>query len=230
MAQQNLIEVLSDNFTVNSVSAFGGNTRNFAEVVLPDNAIGYVYRLTVVRKGAGSLSNSLFTLLKQQGTNVTLGVSLAQFAIQNADGNAVDAYIFSSPYDKDNFYAKRDGSWNACKQMPNRSNCCFSTRDCLGKRVYFGFRNNNTMQGLDVKLEVVAVVDTTHQQQVSNTFSITNGSTREIEYQISSDGIRWEKVNVRPNYSNNHSSILPELMVRIYTTPTQFVSYKIQPM
>lgn len=36
VAQQNFIEVMNDNFTVSSISAHGGNTRNFAEVTLTD--------------------------------------------------------------------------------------------------------------------------------------------------------------------------------------------------
>lgn len=217
-AQQQLIDVLSEKFTVNSLTALNGNTRNFAEVKLPDNATGFVYRLTVNKKGNGNLGNSLFTLLKQRGGYIAFGASLADFAIQNGDGNAVDAYIFTNSYDKDNFYAKNDRQWNYCKALPNRTNCCFSTNDCLGKRIYFGFRNNNTMQGLDVLLEVVAVIDSTGTQaSASNTYSITNATDREISYEVSQNGLIWEKATIRAGYINNHTSPNQELKFRIFT-------------
>lgn len=228
-AQQQLVEVLSETFTVNSISAMTGNTRNTAEVVLPDKAIGYVYRLTVTQKGKGAISNSLYTLLKQRGGNIALGVSIAEFAIQNNDGNTIDAYIFSNTYDKDNFYLKKDGNWNACKSILNRSSSCFSTADCISKRIFFGFKNSNLREGLDVKLEVVAIVDQTSWRNVAGTFTISNQSDGEKQYFLSQDGIKWETKKLRAGYSLNHTIAAPAVHFRMYTTQQVFVNYKIIP-
>ena len=157
---QELVQVTDETLTVNSVTAMTGYTRNKTEVTLPDRTSGYIYRISVFPKGTNPAGPSLFSLLKKLGSsNISLASSFAEYAIANNDNSSVDAFIFSSPDDANNFYAKKDGYWNACKSMPNRVSCCFATKECMGKEVYFGFRNNNIMKGLDVKLEVVALVE-----------------------------------------------------------------------
>lgn len=102
-------------------------------------------------------------MLKFLKPSISLASSFTKFAIKNNDNNAVDAFIFNNVFDAENFYAKKDGNWTSCKIMMNRGNRCFMSKECLANKIYFGFRNNNTMQGLSVRLEVVAIVDSNSQ-------------------------------------------------------------------
>lgn len=227
---QDLIALLDETLTVNSMTALTGNTRNTASATLPENAKGYVYRISVAKKGESPVGNGLFALLKKFGsTNISIGASLAQFAIQSNDNEAVDAFIFNTVYDADNFYKKNDGNWSACKSMYNRVNSCFSSNDCVGERLYFGFRNNNIRQGLDVRIEVVAIIDTSTSAARKYSYTIVNFTNTELKYSISLDKTDWKPITVRSGYQHTFTFEETQIFIKIYTGNTNFVLYKITP-
>lgn len=155
---QQYVNLTDEILTVNSRTAIGGNTRNITHVVLPDSTIGVIYRISIFKKGNTNAFNLLFNVLQTINPRVALASAVAQFALTNGDGQSVDAFIFINKIDADNFSSRNDGNWIACKEMPNRSNCCISLTDCVERNLYFGFRNNNVLSGLDIKLEIVAIV------------------------------------------------------------------------
>lgn len=227
---QELVQVTDETITVNSTSAINGYTRNKTEVIFPEKTIGYIYRISITSKGANPVNNSLFGLLQNIGsTNISLASSFAKFAIQNNDNNAVDAFIFSNVYDADNFYSKKDQNWSACKSMPNRVNCCFATKECLGKQIYFGFRNNNIMQGLNVRIEIVALVDKASSSDYKYSYTINNSSGKELKYSLSLDGINWEETQLRNGYLQTHTIDKNEVYFKIFTDNLKFVTYKLTP-
>lgn len=227
---QELIQVIDETLVVNSSTAIGGNTRNKTEVTLPEKTKAYIYRISIFPKGESSIANSLFDLLQQMGgANVAMASSFTQFAIKNSNNNAVDAFIFNNTYDSDNFYAKRDESWSACKSMANRVNCCFSTKECIGKQVFFGFRNNNITQGLEVKLEIVAVVDNSMEADYKYSYTIENPTGRDLKFQISTDKTNWKDYNLRDGYKQIFTFEQQEIYIRIYTDRLKFSSYKLGP-
>ena len=230
LSAQELVQVVDEIITVNSTTSMTGYTRNKTSIMLPPKTKGYIYRISIFPKGNAGVDNSLFDLLQQFGTaNISIGSSLAQFAIRNNDGRAVDAFIFNNTYDADNFYSKNDGNWSYCKSMPNRVNCCFSTKECIGQEVYFGFRNNNIMQGLDVKLEIVAIVDDTQNIDYKYSYSINNATNQELSYLISYDNINWEKNTLRNGYKQTFTVEQREIFFKIYSENDQFVHYKLTP-
>lgn len=227
---QKLIAVIDETFTVNSTSSMTGYTRNITQISLPEKTKSYIYRISIFPKGSSSVDNTLFDLLKKMGgVNVNLATSFAQFAVKNNDNFAVDAFIFSNTYDSDNFFSKKDGNWSACKTMNNRVSCCFSTDDCIGRNIYFGFRNNNMMQGVDVKLEVVAVIDSTMTSNFKSSYSILNSSNRELKYLISFDNKNWTETTLRNGYLQNLSFDQKEVFFKIYTNKYKFSAYKLTP-
>jgi hypothetical protein len=157
---QNLHEVINQTITVNSRTAINGNTRNIISADIPENANGFIYRISIFKKGQSALANaSLLLLLRRAGgLKIALGTALIQYVIKSNDNQAVDAFIFTNEYDATSFYAKKDESWSACKTMLNTVNCCFSTSECQARQIYFGFRNNNIRQGLNVRIEIVAML------------------------------------------------------------------------
>lgn len=230
LSAQELVEVTNDVLTVNSRSAYGGNTRNKADVVLPEKTIGYIYRISVFPKGHASVDDSLFDLLKLAGsTNISLVASFAKYAIRNNDSNSVDAFIFNNVYDADNFFSKNDTNWSACKTMTNRASCCFATTECMGQRIFFGFRNNNLRQGLDVKLEVVALVDKETTTTYKYTYAIKNATSIELEYSLSTDNINWKSTKLRSGYLQNFSLEHKEIYFKIDSTANKSVHYTLTP-
>jgi len=227
---QSLVQVLDETITVNSIYALSGNTRNKAEIRLPEKTKSYIYRISVFKKGEGGINKSLLEILNDfGGAKVSLMTSFANFAVKNNDNLAVDAFIFNNIYDAENFIGRKDGNWSACKSMPNRQNSCFVMSQCLNRDVFFGFRNNNISQGLDVKLEVVALVDSTQKADHLFSFKIVNSSGREIKYLISKDEQNWEQDNLRHSYFKSYSIEQRYMYFKIYTDKQKFVYYKINP-
>jgi len=229
MFPQELVQIIDETFTVNSISAINGNTRNTTKITLPEKTKGYIYRISVTPKGSNALSNSLFDLLQTVGsTNISLASSFAKYTIQNGDNNSVDAFIFDNVFDADNFLSKKDLNWSACKMMLNRLSCCFASQDCIGRNVYFGFRNNNTMQGLNVRLEIVALVDQSLTANYKYSYPISNTTNKEVIYLISTDNINWEKIQLRSGYKFTHLIDAAELFIKI-NTERKSVVYKLTP-
>lgn len=227
---QELIQVTDETLTVNSTSAISGYTRNKTEVILPEKTIGYIYRISIFPKGENPVDNSLFDLLQNIGsTKISLAGSFAEFAVRNNDNNAVDAFIFNNVYDADNFYSKKDQNWNACKSMPNRVNCCFATKECIGRQIYFGFRNNNIMQGLNIRIEIVALVDKTTTFDYKYSYTINNSSGKELKYSLSLDGINWQETQLRSGYLKTHTIDKNVMYFKIFTDDLKFVTYKLIP-
>lgn len=227
---QELIQVTNEVLTVNSTTAYSGYTRNKTEVNLPEKTIGYIYRISISPKGSSLADNSLFDLLESMGDiKISLASSFAKFAIKNNDNNAVDAFIFNNTFDADNFYAKNDGNWSACKSMMNRASCCFASKECISNKIYFGFRNNNAMQGLDVKIEVVALVDKNSTIDYKYSYSINNSANIELKYSLSLDNINWEEKSLRNGYLQNLSLEQKEIYFRINSENSKVVKYKLTP-
>ena len=226
---QQLVPLTDETITVNSTTSLTGITRNKVEVTIPENTKAYIYRISIFKKGESNSDNSLFDLLQKFGTsNISLASSLAQFAVRNNDNIAVDAFIFSNSYDAQGFVDMQDGTWSHCKEMRNRVNCCFSSKECLGRKLYFGFRNNNIMQGLDVKLEVVALIDS-GSSNFTYSYSITNSANRELKFMLSEDQENWTSKTLRPGYTLPFSLPESNIYFKIYTDQFRFVLYKINP-
>jgi hypothetical protein len=230
ISAQELVQVTDETITVNSTTAMTGYTRNKTEVTLPEKTKAYIYRISIFPKGKSAVDNSLFELLKQMGTaNISIATSFAQLAIKNNDNFSVDAFIFNNTYDADNFYDKKDNNWSSCKSMTNRVSCCFSTKECIGREIYFGFRNNNIMQGLDVKLEIVAIVDSTLKSDYKYSYTIDNGSNKVLKYFISLDNNNWEETSLRSSYQQVYTFEQREIYFKIKTDNFKFSTYKLTP-
>lgn len=230
ISAQKLVKVTDQNIIVNSMTALSGITRNKADVVLPENTQSYIYRITITSKGTTDNSPALFEALKAiGGSNIAIGVELAEQAIKNNDNSAVDAFIFTNTFDADNFLAKNEKNWSSCKFLLNRGNCCFGTNECLGKTVYFGFRNNNIRTGIIVRLEVVALVDTTTQIGSKYAYTINNTTDKELKFFVSPDNIHWEQIILRSGYLQNFSFTEQEIYFKIQTDMQKISIHKLSP-
>lgn len=148
--------------TVNIAAIYAtGHSINVVEMNLPEGAIGYVVRFTTKNKGAQFGEVDLFSLLSNvPRKDIKLFSALSKFVISNSDGNNVDAYIFTSREEADNFRTANDVipyHFYPCKEMTQTVSACFYSDECLARKIYFGFRNWNWMQGLDVKVEFIPI-------------------------------------------------------------------------
>lgn len=173
---QQLSLILQDKFVVNSRTSLNGYTRNYAEVKLPSNAIGYIYRLTVLEKGRSLASETLFELAQKiPDIKVKIGAAVAEFIVNNSNNHAVDFFIFTQYSDISNFYSKNDDKWNSCFSLPNRQGLCYASNECMADKIWFGFRNNDIDDGVEVYLEVVAILE--DKMINSNSYSTTNSNS-----------------------------------------------------
>jgi len=226
---QDLVKAFDETLTVNSKSNYGGNSHNIGEVKLPPKTIAIIYRVTIFKKGAGIFDSELYETLKQFGSSkVALATSFAEYAIKSNDNEAVDINIFNNVYDATEFHQKKEG-WTACKSQANRINCCVKTSDFLTNRIFFGFKNNNYMQGLDVRLEVVAVVDTNLNYDYKYTYQISNETDRELTFSLSGDGQKWVNYSLRNGYTLPLNTEQNVIYFVIQTDDTKKSQYKLQP-
>lgn len=219
--------VIDEKIMVNSTTAMAGYTRNITEVTLPEHSISYFYRITITAKAASDESTPLLSLLKNSADVAVAGMNrITEFAIKNNDNHAVYAFIVNNTYDANDFNSEKDGNLTPCKSMANRSNCCFESSECINSRIFFGFKNNNVAQGLNVRLEVIAKIDDSVPSKCS--YTISNSTTTELKYFVSIDNIKWEENVLRSGYNMNYNNAIKELYFKIYTD-IKFVNYKIFP-
>lgn len=224
---QKLINVIDETIVVNSTTALSGYTRNVTMVTLPDHTKSYLYRISITPKGNPDQSLALFDMLNNtRDIGMATFSKIGEYAIKRNDNFAVDAFIFNNTYDADDFYAKKDGNWKYCKGMPNRTNCCFESEECINNRIFFGFRNNNIAQGLNVRLEVVALIDETVEDKYS--YTISNATSNEVKYFVSADNIKWEEVLLKSGYHMIYNNSLKEFYFKAYSDK-KTASYKILP-
>lgn len=226
---QELIKVFDETLTVNSKSNYGGNSHNLAEVILPKKTTAIIYRISIFDKGTGLFDTELIELLKQVGgAKISLATTFAEFGVKSNDNEAVDIHLFNNIYDATDFHHKKEG-WSACKSQLNRTNCCVKTSEFLTNRIFFGFKNNNYMQGLDVRLEVVAILDTSLKYDYKYTYQITNGANKELNFLISFDGQNWENATLRNGYIMPINTEKNPIFFKINTDETKKSEYRLQP-
>lgn len=222
------VEVIRETITVNSNTSLTGYTRNTVEVNFRKGTIGYIYRTSVFKTGDVSVGQSLMNLVKEiPDARVQIGAAFTEFVLANANGTAVDYYIFTTRTDADNFYSKEGTS--ACQSYPNRRSGCYSSNQCLNQTIWFGFKNNNISQGLDVYLEVIAIVDDELASEGKSTYSfkITNGSGTKVNFQLSFDGITWQSVSLDDGYMSTYKHTQPSISFKLTTQGKPPVQYKI---
>lgn len=208
---QKLVDVLNETITVNSKTAINGKTRILTSARIPIGAKSYIYRITITKKGGMTTGSTLFTLLtNMKNRKVAYAAALTELAITNNDNNSIDAFIFHSSYDADNFLVEKDKDWDACQALLSVKNSCRLVDNCIGQNIYFGFRNNNFMQGLDINIEIVALIDEKPKKIYKSTFGIINASGYDIVFDLSKDGKNWRttspvKTNHRVFYTFDQS-------------------------
>lgn len=226
---QELVKVFDETLTVNSKSNYGGSSHNIAEVKLPPKTKEIIYRVSIFDKGTGIFDSELIELLKQVGgPKVALATAFTEYGVKSNDNEAVDIHIFNNVYDATDFQNKKAG-WVTCKSQTNRTNCCVKTKDFLTERMFFGFKNNNYMQGLDVRLEVVAIIDTSLKYDYKYTFQILNDANKELNFNISKDGVNWENATLRNGYLMPINTESKDLFFRIQTDEFKKSEYRLQP-
>jgi len=110
--------------------------------------------------------------------------------------------------------------------MPNRTNCCFESDECINNRIFFGFRNNNIAQGLNVRLEVIAFIDDSTGDKFS--YTITNSTPNEVKYFVSTDNTNWEESLLRSGYHMIYNNSLKEFYFKTVSNK-KTAAYKILP-
>lgn len=155
---QKLVSVVDNTITVFTRDSPIGNT-DVIEVSLPAKTQEFIYRISIFKKDQEKTGESLATLLDSIGAkSVSVTTDFRQLVLSNHDNTIASAFIFSNPADADNFYFKKTG-WRACKNLLRITSSCLSSRQCLGKKVYFGFSNGDINDEIDVRLEVVALAE-----------------------------------------------------------------------
>lgn len=212
-----------------SLSTFVGYSRNLVAVTLPDNTTSFIYRVTVYPKGEADRNQNLLlnALQKVPTDQIPLDTLLPEYAIHDRDKYYIDGFIFVTPEDASYFYSKRDKRWKACKSHLEFKNFCRSNKECLKKQLAFGFRSNNITEGVEIKLEVVAIVDTS--MKVTYTYSLLNLTGVGLKFLISLDNKTWQPKTLQLDELQSFACNKSEIFLKIFTTKDSYVAYKLLP-
>lgn len=154
-------------FYINSYTNLSGKTRSALSVKLPENTVEWYYRFSASREEADisrvqqttGLLVELATGLASGGASTLLASGapgLTSFLTQPPGANFCDIYLIDhanySPFlSKLDFRQYADGTRENFKSGNVRVTCC------NGGQYYLGIRNNDSMYGIHVFLDVVAV-------------------------------------------------------------------------
>ena len=158
-SQKEFKKCTDEKFAVNSYTNITGHSSAIRTVDLPENTIGYIYRIRISKIKEKINGNALFNeLAKYTADEISIGVSLANFIINQNDAEDIDAYIFPNINESNNFYNNQ--AYRVCQNLEGIKGCCNSSNLCTSNRkIYFGFRNTNIREGLYVSLEVTAIIE-----------------------------------------------------------------------
>lgn len=230
---QQFVPVMDQLFTVHSSGNLlvnsNSSSRNVIDIHLPDKTVGYIYRVSAKAKNSVSGSNNqLFELVKGIAPKqIVMEAAIAQFVVNQADGAAIDVFAFNTVADANGFLLKQDNVWRPCWYNLGVLNTCYARNTCISPTIYFGFRNNNLATGINVHLEVVAVVDT----NATNTYGYTlsNGANQSLSYLLSSDQVNWERHSITAYDANTFNSTQSKLYIRLVTFVLNMVTYELLP-
>lgn len=85
------------------------------------------------------------------------------------------------------------------------------------------------MQGLDVKLEIVALIDTSLKSDYKYSYTIDNAANQELKYLISTDNVNWQETSLRNGYQQTFTFEQKEIFFKIRTDNFKFSAYKLTP-
>lgn len=227
---QRLQKLFRETITINSRSSTNGHTRNISKLELPTGTSGFVYRISVFkRKDAADVSELMDIVSEIPITELKVGAKLSKYAIKNTNSLSIDYFIFTTEQDALDFYDKKDNNWSSCTSFLNRAGTCSSTSACLNKNVWFGFRNNNISQGLDIVFEAIAIVDEAKEKSNQSTyvFNITNTTNSEVFFQLSNVGKNWNNFSLTSNSGKGYSYKKNEIIFRMLNQNNKELNYKI---
>lgn len=204
--------------TVNSQTSIyaNSNTRRLIEIELPTGTIAYVYRVAVISGSAPSVGESLISLLSAiPSDELTKGaIALSSNTMQNANNGSVDMFVFSQSADASAFLNKADASWFSPKQAMGVKSTVEVAINPISPKIWFGFRNNNFSDKVDVRLDVVAILDETITDPIC-TFEFVNPLNEGVKFSLSFDRVEWAQVSLGRNEIYQNQLPLREIHVRI---------------
>ncbi len=207
-----------------------GYTRNFVDIRLPRGIVAYAYRISLYKIDGVKMPDRLIELLSAVPiAELKAGLDISKYVVTNPiKGGEVDYFIFTKASEADHFFNKEDEIWKGCKSFLNSASTCVLSDECLGSQFFFGFRNNSGAKGLDVNLELVAIVDEDQAliNQSMSAYEIKNSLTADMAFQLSTDGKNWTDYTVPTGssgtYNYNESTIYFKINNAGGTPPTQY--------
>ncbi|MEQ8910286.1 MAG: hypothetical protein RIC95_13895 [Vicingaceae bacterium] len=165
----------------------GGKSRLIYEVDLPKGTVEWYYEIAAFReKDAIKNVNSSMSLLSQL-TNLVDQTGATEFAISSISrppaDDYCDVYLFADYENASLFYQKRDSEWR-CYPAKGRKNIkseVVKLKDEFARgKFYLGLKNPDSMHGINVILEVVAIVHKV--EKAERTIQVPNVSTSQVPY------------------------------------------------
>ena len=156
-----LIEQRAYSLNGGARSYMGGVSRATIKIDLPKNTRSWYYSFTT---SPGVDGTKLLKLgLQVSATVASVGLAAAASAIDVPSGSgSVDVIVLPTEYE-DAFMNKEDNKWRMYQDvsLQNAKQAVQSIASNYGNSFYLGLRNPSAMSGINIMIEVVAVVEET---------------------------------------------------------------------
>lgn len=141
-------------------ASLGGKSRVTIKVDLPKNTIKWYYSFSTM---PGENGTKLLNLAVQVGATLSTGglTALAAKSFEVPEGSgSVDVIVLPPEYNQP-FLKKEDSKWRYFSDisLENSKHAVQTVESKYGSSVYLGLRNPSTMNGINIIVEVVAVVE-----------------------------------------------------------------------
>ncbi len=138
----------------------GGKSRAAIRIDLPPNTKNWYYSFST---SAGANGTQILNLGMQVGAAIASGgaTALSSSAIKVPPGSgSVDIYVLPSE-DENAFLNKDDGTWRIYRDvsLENIKEAVQTVSNSYGNTLYLGLRNPSALDGINIYIEVVAVVE-----------------------------------------------------------------------
>ena len=147
-------------------AAFGGQSRTWIQIILPENTVEWYYAFST---GQSSSNLGLFTQLAKL-TDPKGNTSISEEAVYVPSGSGVCDVLLLDKANADAFYSKVDlsgGTFFVQTQKINHRNGLIRVKHLLSGDWYIGLRNPSSLEGVSISLEAVAIVQQTRVVELS---------------------------------------------------------------
>lgn len=157
-------------------ATFGGTSRTVIQIALPNNTVSWYYSFSTSPGASGKQTLNLFAQMSTLALNPLGILKGAASSVQVPEGTgSINAYLLDQR-NSDWFLQKTEFSYFREGNAMKTSQGVVPIYDALQGTYYIGLQNPGTFDGINITIEVVAVIEEEIQQTDEESQALTMGN------------------------------------------------------